>query len=254
MAMFGALAKKRGPFDFSPEIRTTPGIGDGLPGATPMGEPGLGFAAPAAAPSSKLGARDIIGIIGEALGGAAGNGPGAYTQMKLREREMQRQQQLYQQQRRDGLADYATKQMIEARYAKPSALPEVVRLQQIADDPAQPANIRKAAADAVEARNNPIVNANVGGRDFFGPRSLLLESFSKGGDPRSGGVGGGSAPAPSSGGFMTLGQFDAMRSVPTFKSGHPAWDTPVQISNDADFDKLPSGKTYIGPDNVVRRK
>lgn len=53
---------------------------------------------------------------------------------------------------------------------------------------------------------------------------------------------------------MTLGQFDAMRSVPTFKSGHPAWDTPVQISNDADFDKLPSGKTYIGPDNVVRRK
>lgn len=252
MAMFGALAKKRGPFDFSPETYGAPGIGDGLPGAAPMGQPGLGVGmVPASAPS-KFGVRDVIGIIGEALGGAAGNGPGAYTQMKLREREIARQQQLHQQQRRDGLADYATKQMIEARYAKPSALPDVIQLQTIADDPTQPANIRKAALDRVTALNDPIVNYNVGGRDFVGTRSQFLGDLSKGGDPSlSGGAGGSQSPAPSTGGsFMTVGQYQAMRQ--SMGAGYNAWSkkygVPVQVTSPEEMAALPAGTPVVSSD------
>lgn len=45
--------------------------------------------------------------------------------------------------------------------------------------------------------SDPIINATVGGRDFFGPRSLLQSEIGKGGDPQSGG-GGGQQPPPSS--------------------------------------------------------
>lgn len=117
MVMFGAMGNKRGKFDSAPEVYATPGIGDGLHGAPAMGDPGLGFGAPPVAPTappSKFGARDIIGIIGEALGGAAGNGPGAYTQMKLQDRQRAQQQQQYQQQRQDKREDWRIQADYEA--------------------------------------------------------------------------------------------------------------------------------------------
>lgn len=133
-------------------------------------------------------------------------------------------------------------------------LPDVVELQMIADDPTQTANVRKTALDRITAMNDPIVNVSLGGRDFAGPRSLFLGKQGKGGDPFSQPSGGAETAPPPPGGFMTLGQFDALRAVPTFKEGHPAWNTPVQITGDSDFDLLPAGKTYVGPDGVVRRK
>lgn len=54
-------------------------------------------------------------------------------------------------------------------------------------------------------------------------------------------------------GFMTFDQFNAMRSVPTFRPGHPAWNTPVRVDQ-AQYEKLPSGKTFIAPDGSVRIK
>lgn len=101
--------------------------------------------------------------------------------------------------------------------------------------------------------DDPIVNASVGGRDFFGPRSTLLQNLGGGGQSISPQPV--DAPAsPAGGGFMTLGQFQSMQGAHTFKPGHPAWATPVQITGDADYDRLPSGKTFIGPDGIVRTK
>lgn len=54
-------------------------------------------------------------------------------------------------------------------------------------------------------------------------------------------------------GFMTFDQFNAMRSVPTFRPGHPAWNTPVRVDQ-SQYAKLPSGKTFIAPDGSVRIK
>ncbi|WP_370309310.1 hypothetical protein [Sphingobium abikonense] len=119
MAMFGALGKKRSAFDFSPGIYQTPGIGDGLPAN--MGEPGLGMTMAQPAPrASNFGARDVIGIIGDALS-AAGGGQGVYTQMELRDREIARQQQQMQMQRQQGMQDWLAKQQWERENPAPRA-------------------------------------------------------------------------------------------------------------------------------------
>lgn len=121
MAMFGGLAKKRSPFDFTPPIYSTPGIGDGLPGAKSMGDPGLGMAVGAAPQQKGGGWRDVLGVISEGLAGAAGNGPGVYMQSKMRDKEMQRQDSLYQRHRADQMVDWRAKQEFERSNPAPRA-------------------------------------------------------------------------------------------------------------------------------------
>ncbi len=122
MAMFGGLAKKRSPFDFTPPIYSTPGIGDDLPGAKPMGDPGLGMAVGAAPQQKGGGWRDVLGVISEGLAGAAGNGPGVYMQSKMRDKEMQRQDSLYQRHRADQMMDWKAKQEWEIEHGQPQIL------------------------------------------------------------------------------------------------------------------------------------
>ena len=124
MAMFGSMGAKRSPFDFKPQVYGTPGIGDGLPGATPMG--GVGdFISPETrnildtAPPAKagFGARDVVGIIGDALS-AMGGGQGVYTQMKLRERDTAQRLQMAQQQRQADMEDWRAKFDYERQFPK----------------------------------------------------------------------------------------------------------------------------------------
>lgn len=252
--MFGSSARRKAPFDFSPETYGTPGIGDGLPGATPMGDPGLGFGAPLAQPArpaSKFGVRDVIGIIGEALGGAAGNGPGAYTQMKLREREISRQQQMAQMARQQGMSDWLAKE--KYKDANPDRSEFERRL--IAGG-TQPGTPEWVAANKAAALNtyDPIINASVGGRDFFGPRSLLQSEIVKGGDPSSQVSGAAAPPSPaasSSGGpFMSVGQYKAMRE--SMGAGYDGWSkkygVPVQVTSPEEMAALPAGTPVVSPD------
>jgi hypothetical protein len=122
--MFGSMGAKRSPFDFKPQVYGTPGIGDGLPGATPMG--GVGdFISPETrnildtAPPAKagFGARDVVGIIGDALS-AMGGGQGVYTQMKLRERDTAQRLQMAQQQRQADMEDWRAKFDYERQFPK----------------------------------------------------------------------------------------------------------------------------------------
>lgn len=134
MAMAFIPSGQRKPFDFAPEAYSTPGIGDGLPGARPI-KPGMMFAgfnnpppvmdpsrgidrapittqpldealAPSNVPMPSVaplpgvppkkpgffdkggGWVDALGILGDALAGAAGQPP-IYTQTKLRQRQQQ---------------------------------------------------------------------------------------------------------------------------------------------------------------------
>jgi hypothetical protein len=77
----------------------------------------------------------------------------------------------------------------ETRYngQKPEAPPSVIRLQEIADDPNQPPNIRATAKAAVEAQTNPVVSLPGGGLDL---RSNITGRMG-GGGPAPGTVEGG---------------------------------------------------------------
>lgn len=118
MAMaFAGLGKKRGPFDIAPETYGTPGIGDGLPGAKSMGDPGLGgmVAAPAAPPEKQ--GINWMGVLSDALAGAIGQ-PGQYAASRARDRQFERQQSVYQQQRADQMVDWQAKHRFELENPK----------------------------------------------------------------------------------------------------------------------------------------
>lgn len=88
MVMFGALGKRRGPFD--PPEYGTPGIGADI-GAPPMADPGLGIPMPqapvaAAMDKPKFGAWDAVGAIGDGLQ-ALGGGQGTYLPLLLRQNQ-----------------------------------------------------------------------------------------------------------------------------------------------------------------------
>ena len=255
MAMFGSMGAKRSPFDFKPQVYGTPGIGDGLPGATPMG--GVGdFISPETrnildtAPPAKagFGARDVVGIIGDALS-AMGGGQGVYTQMKLRERDTQQRLQMAQQQRQADMEDWRAKFDYERQFPKAGGSePDVIQLQRIADDPNQPESVRKAARDRVTSMNDPIVNVSLGGRDFAGPRSLFLGSQG-GGDPRISPQPVAQNPAPTVGSgapHLTIDQMGA------FGSMFPKWQqrekVPVLVTSAAEMARVPKGTMVISPD------
>lgn len=245
MAMFGGLARKKAPFDFSPEVYQTPGIGDGLPGAIPMGDPGLGVA-PAAPEKKGVDWARVMGIVSDGLAGAIGQ-PGQYAAGLRRDKELTRQDSLYQRQRTDQMADWKAKQEWERANPAPRA-PHYWEtndgsLGAIGPD-GKPTILFKDPTPKVDwiTANNP------------DGTKTLVPMQQGGGGPNLGDAGGGSASPPSSGGFMTLDQFKAMRTVPTFKSGHPAWATPVRVASQAEYEELPAGKTYIAPDGSVRTK
>lgn len=61
----------------------------------------------------------------------------------------------------------------KARQPKQTEPPEIIQLAQIANDPARPEWERKAAADAVAAKNDPMTTATVGDVFFSGRSSQL---------------------------------------------------------------------------------
>jgi len=251
MAMFGGLARKKAPFDFSPEVYQTPGIGDGLAGAIPMGEPGLG-AAPVAPEKKGVDWARVMGIVSDGLAGAIGQ-PGQYAAGLRRDKEIQRQDSLYQRHRADQMADWKAKQ--EWERANPGK-PQPTEFERILDaGNFSPEDRLRLIRQRATNTADPLQAITTYGPDGSqGLQFVRPSQMGGGGGPDLGGAGGGPTPAPSSGGFMTLDQFKAMRTVPTFKSGHPAWQTPVRVTTQAEYGELPSGKTYIAPDGSVRTK
>lgn len=70
---------------------------------------------------------------------------------------------------------------------EPEKDPEIVRLSQIANDPARPAYERQAAAERISAINDPLIAATLPGNRFYsGPQSQLATILG-GGDPASSG-------------------------------------------------------------------
>lgn len=186
MGMFGGFNRARSSFQTPPSYGT-PGIGDGLPGATPMG--GVGDyispetrAALNSAPSeqpSKFGARDIVGIIGDALS-AAGGGQGVYTQMKLQDRQRQRMLEQTQIERQNGMVDWLAKQQWERANPKP-----------INNDTANDFDYIKgvlgedAARQWLKNKTDPVVSIPVPGGTYLGPRSGMGATVEKGGGQAS---------------------------------------------------------------------
>lgn len=249
--MFRGLGKPTDQLDIQ---LAQPGSSEFAPmgvGAMPMTSP---LPAPPAPEPQKIGTgRMIAGFVGDALaqlGGMRGNFMPAMQQHQ----EMMRRAQQQQQQRMADRDDWLWKAQWERDNPKAPTPSEFERrLMEGGIMPGTP-EWRAANRGAAESVYNPIVNASVGGRDFFGPRSLLMSEFGKGGDQTISPSPGATPPPAADGGFMTLDQFDTMRTVPTFKPGHPAWDTPVEIRSEAEYSLLPSGKTYRAPDGSVRKK
>lgn len=243
------MANFRGLFG-PPQTYQTPGIGDGLPNAQPLGAPGLGFGAAPQPQKSGLGFKDIIGIIADGLSGATG-GPRIYTQMKMRDRELTQQDQRYQQQRADDWADFQRQRDYTVANPMPRAPSEFEQLLDLGGfTPDQRTQlIRQKAQNAAD----PFQAVPTYGAD--GSQGLRFIRPSEMG----GGLGPSPQPTPSlpsaeQGGFMSLDQFKSMQGASTFKPGHPLWDTPVRITSQAEYNQIPSGKTYIAPDGSVRTK
>ncbi|MCB4862391.1 hypothetical protein K7W03_22635 [Sphingobium sp. PNB] len=181
MAMFGGFNRSRSPFQAQPPL-TTPGIGDGLPGATPMGS----YISPETrsildnAPSAKpgFGTKDVIGIIGDALS-AAGGGQGVYTQMKLQDRQRQRMLEQAQLQRQAEMQDWVAKQQWERANPKP-----------VNNDTANDFSYieqtlgRDSALQWLKNKTDPIVSIPVPGGTYLGPRSGM-GTVAKGGGQSS---------------------------------------------------------------------
>lgn len=176
MAMFGGLARKKAPFDFSPEIYSTPGIGDGLPGAKSMGDPGLGVA-----PAPQKDGINWLGVLADGLAGAAGQ-PGQYAAGLRREKELKRQDSLYQRQRADQMADWQAKQEWERANPKP------VNNDTIADYNFIASRLGPDAAQAyLRNKTDPVVSIPVPGGTYLGPRSGVGATTKGGGQASVGG-------------------------------------------------------------------
>lgn len=98
MAMFGALGRKKGPFDMAGDFPGTPGIGDGLP-QNQQYDPGMGSITPAPEKKGVDWGR-IAGIVSDGLAGAIGQ-PGQYAASLRQQKEREYERQQYQQQLAD---------------------------------------------------------------------------------------------------------------------------------------------------------
>lgn len=235
----------------------TPGIGDGQPGVpatTPAFEPGLGVdAAPVPAKPGMFGkggiGRAIVGSIGDGLLQASGQAP-VYAPAMQQQRARQQQLTDYQQRLKDQQAQWLMQKTYE------EAHPAKTELEKLAIaagyQPGTPEYIA-LLRQGVQNKADPFQAVPYTDADGSGGLKFIRPSQMGGGQQSP--VPGASAPptqVPTQ--FMTMSQFSAMRDAPTFKPGHPAWSTPVQISGDEEYDMLPTGKTYVGPDGTVRVK
>lgn len=255
MAMFGGLSRKKTDFGM-PDVYSTPGIGDGLPGM-PGYDPGLGAppsAIPAQVAPQKFGARDIVGIIGDALS-AAGGGQGVYTQMKLRDREQQRQQMLAQAQRQQGMSDWLAKEQWERANPKPAAPTELERLAVAAGYQPGTPEYQSALRQGFQNKTDPFQAVTTYGPD--GSQSLQFyrsSQIGRGGDQSVSPSPGAMTPPPASAGpdsnFMTVDQYDAVRQG--LGSGFSAWATkhqvPVLVNSAEDMARVPAGTPVVSPD------
>ena len=256
MAMFGSMGAKRSPFDFKPQVYGTPGIGDGLPGATPMG--GVGdFISPETrnildtAPPAKagFGARDVVGIIGDALS-AMGGGQGVYTQMKLRERDTQQRLQMAKQQRQADMEDWRAKFDYERQFPKEAQPTEFERILDAAGFGPE----EKLRLLQQRARNtaDPLQAVKTYGADGSeGLQFVRPSQMQGGGDPISPSPG---APPPAADGpnsnFMTVDQYSAVRQG--LGNGFGAWQSkhqvPVLVNSAEEMARLPAGTPVVSPD------
>lgn len=101
--------------------------------------------------------------------------------------------------------------------------------------------------------SDPIINATVGGRDFFGPRSLLQSEIGKGGDPQispSPGPVGSAAPASAGPGVPHL-TVDQMRSIGqgvNFAQWQQREQLPVLVTSPEEMASVPVGTMVISLD------
>ena len=204
MAMFGALAKKRGPFDMAPEIYTTPGIGDGLGEA--MGEPGRGFPMTQPAPQSGIGTgRMIAGYLGDALAQLGGLS-GQFAPQMQRSRDTQQRTAQAAASRTAEWQDWVAKQRYEAANPAPQQPLEVERLLQAAGyqpgTPEYAVMLRQAAQNKVNPiQGVPITNPDgSAGIQFIRPNMV--------GGAKGGGQSSVGSPAPQ-------GAIDYLKSNPS---------------------------------------
>jgi hypothetical protein len=251
MAMFGGLNRKPKPFLPETSFPGTPGIGGGLPqnqpSVSPAFDPGMGgIPAPMATPAKQ--GVNWMGVLADTLAGAAGQ-PGQYAAGLREDKQIERQQAQY----RQRLADQQSQWMFQEQWKRDNPAPRSPHYWETNDGSLGvigPDGKPSIAYKDPTPKIDWITATNADGT------KTLVPMQQGGGGPVSPTPGGGSGSAPSldAGGFMTLGQFKSMLGAPTFKPGHPAWSTPVEITGDADYDSLPSGKTFIGPDRQIRTK
>lgn len=148
--------------------------------------------APQAAPAKeKFGFRDVIGILGEALGGALGQGPGAYTQGKLMERQMAQKSAAQQAQRQADWEDWVQKQIWQRDNPAPQALSDFERT--LIGSGIQPGTPEWQQAFVTRRDNqlDPWTNIVVGGNSVSGRQSAVQRAIEGGGglsSPQAGGA------------------------------------------------------------------
>lgn len=255
MGMFGSMGAKRAPFDFKPQAYGTPGIGDGLPGATPMGDyvspetRSILDNTPAAKPG--FGARDVVGIIGDALS-AMGGGQGVYTQMKLQDRQRQRMLEQAQIERQNGMSDWLAKQNYEATLK--AQYPDYTEFQKnMIGAGIQPGSSEWGTLSRQKAENDAdkFVNFVSGGNTIAGPWSQVAPML-RGGDQISPPMGGAvSPPTPPSGPGVPHLTVDQMRSIGqgvNFAKWQQREGTPVLVTSAEEMARVPVGTMVISPD------
>ena len=235
----------------------TPGIGDGIPGNTPIGGmtpldiPQMDMPQGAAPPQEQSGRikPSVMGIIADALAGAAGMAP-SYAPML-----MQRQQR--QQQRSDSLADYERKRsdewdMWQRQQDYERANPKPINNDTVNDFNFIASQIGPDAAKSYlqNLADGPPVAVDVANPDGsvtrqFLPRSSMMSNQPKGGDPVSSGP---------QGGHLTFDQYKSMSQGMDFGSWQKKFGTPVLLQSESEFNALPKGMRFVGPDGIVRMK
>lgn len=171
------------PISVSNGPASTPGIGDDLPGSRQMG--GMTTApmvlGGGEASRQKFGTWEAIGTLGDALQ-AIGGGQGTYLPMVLGERQQQRQRQ-------QAMQDFYAKQQVELQNAirlaqEKSKNPDYDATERaLIASGVTPGSPQWAAAMKTRAENalDPVVSGSIGGKDFFGPRSLVMSNLTGGG-------------------------------------------------------------------------